>query len=40
MNEEIMGDLSTIDGLSIYGNDLELNMSERYKGDDMNIDSD
>lgn len=40
MNEEIIGDLSTIDGLSIYGEDLELNMQERYKGDDMDLDSD
>ena len=29
MNEDIMWDYSTIDGLSIYGDDLELNMQRR-----------
>lgn len=32
-NEEFMGDLSTIDGLSIFGEDLDLNMQRAYSND-------
>jgi hypothetical protein len=40
-NEDLIGDLSTIDGLSIYGDDLDLNIQRRFKNEsDYDMDSD
>ena len=36
MNDEILADYSTDDGLSIYGEDLELNMQRRNISDQTN----
>lgn len=40
-NEDLIGDLSTIDGFSIYGEDIDLNIQPRFQEkSDYDMDSD